>query len=43
MHVYFWPREWDLSQSLLHLWTPFFHEIVDVWHLLGIINCRCWS
>ncbi len=43
MHINLRAWEWDILQGLLHLRSPFLHEIVNVRHLLRIIHSWRWS
>jgi len=40
VHVYFRSWEWNLTKGLLHLWIPLFHELVELRHVLRVVNGR---
>ena len=43
MHINFRSWERNVPQSLLHLLGPLLHQIVDVWHLLGVVYGGRWA
>jgi hypothetical protein len=39
VHVDLWAWERNLPQSLLHLWIPLFHELIELRHVLRVVDC----
>ena len=43
IHVNFGSRKFELLKSSFHLWLPFLHHRIEVWHIFCVIHCGGWA